>query len=166
MLADDQHGIDRQLVASASQRLGNRRVDLESELLRPLAGSGRFRESDPRRRRPRRAAAGATGRRRVAHQEPFAHVPGVRVVTPLGRDDRHPLARSGPRAPAAGASRARPHHQSRAGRTQERSSRDHVSLRSATAATRKLTKNCLTSGGPNVQSLVRSGGIEESGRAG
>ena len=37
VLADDQHGIDRQLVAAAPQCLGDRRVNLEAKFFRTLS---------------------------------------------------------------------------------------------------------------------------------
>ena len=134
-------------------------TDREPELGRPLAAQvvvgvlidvGR----DHVERRPVPSAVD-----RIAHQEPLGHVPGVRVVPPLGRDDRHLLAGRTPtglRTPAASRT-ARPHQHPppAAPRNALRVTMSPSDLHDA----RMLAKNCLTSEGiERPVACLRGGG--------
>jgi hypothetical protein len=94
MLADDENGIDGDLLPAGTERLGNCRVDLESELRGALGAEVPFRflidvRGDDIERGMMPAAVEG-----IAVEEPLSHMPGVRMVSPLGGDDRHFLSRS------------------------------------------------------------------------
>jgi hypothetical protein len=94
VLADDQHGVDREFVSSTPQRFRDRRIKWDVELFRPrlaeivfglLVGIDRH---DVERRLAPLAV------HRVTDEEAISHVLGVRLVAPDRRDNGHLLARS------------------------------------------------------------------------
>ena len=87
MLADDQHGVDGQLIPAAAQRLGDGRVDREAELLGPLAAQIVFGPLIDVGRDDVEGRAMPAALDRIADEKPLGHVPGVRVIAPLGGDD-------------------------------------------------------------------------------
>ena len=93
VFTDNKHRVHRQLLAAATQRLGNGLVDGKPKLLRAP---------------PRQVALGelvnvcrhhVKGRvmplaiNGITHEKPRAHVPGMRMIAPLGGDDGQSLAR-------------------------------------------------------------------------
>ena len=95
VLSDDQHGIDRQFVASAPQSLGNGRVNRKAKLFRTFHAEVVLRpliniRGDHIQGRSMPATVGW-----IADQKALRHVPGVRVKSPLGRDDGQSFASGG-----------------------------------------------------------------------
>ena len=97
MLADDEDRIDGQPVAAAAQGLGDGRIDRKAELFGPLAAQvvvGLLVDID---RDDFKFRLVPFTFERKAHEEAFAHVPGVRMVAPFGGHDGHLLAAAAPR---------------------------------------------------------------------
>src|SRR5262245_33477862 len=121
VLTDDQDSVYREPVRATAQGLGNRGIDREPGILRSLPAQvvlwelihvgGNHVE--------RRTVPLALDR--VACQEPFAHVPGMGPIPPLGGHNRHLLASFFRLLAGHGGTR----DEARCPRTQEASSCDH-----------------------------------------
>jgi hypothetical protein len=95
MFPDDQHAIDSQLVTTAPQRLGNRRIDREAEFFGALAAQvvlGLLIDisSDDIQRRSIPVAIHG-----IPDQKAFRHVPRMGVIPPFRGDDCQTLALRG-----------------------------------------------------------------------
>ena len=92
MLADHQHRIDCQAFATTTQCFSNRGILRESKLLRSRAAKVCFTllihidRNDVQRWAVLATLAG------IPYQEPFCHVPGMRVISPAGGDNGYSLS--------------------------------------------------------------------------
>ena len=89
MLADDKHGIDGKVVAAAAQRLGDTRINLETELLGPLPAQVAFGVLIDVHRHHVEPRLVPFPLVRIANEEPIAHMLAVALQAEFGGDDGH-----------------------------------------------------------------------------
>src|SRR5258707_9088288 len=104
VLSDDEHGVHRQLLSAAAQRLRHSRINRETKFFGALTAQVAFGKliHVSRDNVERWTMPGAVSR--ITDEEAFAHVPGMGKEAPFRRDNSHTFAAGG----LAGKSRDRP----------------------------------------------------------